>query len=291
MTFSTGQPAARARRRGLTLAELMVAVAVLSIIMVTFASILAQANRVVSTGQRTMRANAAAASLDQAIRKDFRRMSHNGFLRITGHEGEQRLYFVAAGPSRSVNGGGAGTASVIGYGICDNPLGDQVLWRAQWVLRRDDAETANFQQLSSDVPDVLQGDLADIQRMSETGMRDFIDSEIEPLYPRSLTVPPQTLGQMDDLWMVMRENVEEVEFAYTTGSRDGSGNLEWQEGARTWTRHDLDDWPKAVRIRIRMTEGILPEGTAPPTYEFILPVRRAARGLEEPEDADGWWQN
>ncbi len=280
MTTHTTRPAFRTTCRGLTLTELLVAVAVLAVIIVTFSSILAQANRVVSTGQQTMRANAAAAALDQSIRKDFRRMTHNGFLRITGNPGNQRLYFATAGPARSVTGGPVGTASIIGYGICDNPNGGRILWRGEWILSREEGQSGNFSVSSYE--DVLRGDLADIQRMTYGEIDSLVDDDIDgSLAPASLTVPPQHLHDIGDLWMVLREDVEELEISYATGERDGGDELIWETDSGLWTRHNLDEWPKAVRIRIRLAEELLPAGSAPMTYEFTLPVRRAGHGLEE----------
>lgn len=274
------------RRAGLTLVELMVSVAVLSIIAVTFTTILSQSQRVVSTSQQSMRANSTAAALAQTIQKDFRRITHNGFIRIAGLTGEgQRLYFVCAGPSRSVTSYTLGTACIIGYGVCDNPNGEgKVLYRTNWVLHRESGDKADF---TLDADDVFRADLADIQRLDRIGMRDLIDEELESNYPHEIPVPPENLDEIEDLWMVLREGVEEVQFYYTTGEVNSDGELEWKTGARLWTRHDLTDWPVAFRVRFKLVEELLPPDSAPMTYEIVVPVRRSVEGLDEPEPPAG----
>ncbi|MGC9454196.1 MAG: PulJ/GspJ family protein [Phycisphaerae bacterium] len=289
MSEPTGHTVLRNRRRGLTLAELMVSVAVLSVIAVTFTTILSQSQRVVSMSQQTMRANANAAAIAQTIQKDFRRLTHNGFLRIAGPRDDQRLYLVCAGPSRSVTGGPMGTGSIVSYGLCDNPNGNgKVLYRTAWVLHREDTDPPDFER-HNDYPDVIRADLADVQRLGHLGMRDLIDDELEELYPRSLAVPPGDLDEINDLWMVLTDNVEEVEFAFTTGETDGDGELEWISGANLWTSEDLENWPQAFRIRLQLTEELLPAGAAPLTYELVVPVRRSPAGLDEaPSGGNGW---
>lgn len=290
MTTRTGQFVCRSPRAGLTLAELMVSVAVLSVILVTFSTIVSQSQRVVSTSQRTMRANATAAAIAQTIQKDFRRLTHNGFLRITGFSDDQRLYLVSAGPARSVTGGPMGTGSIIAYGLCDNPNGEgKVLYRVAWVLHREEGESATYEPISDDHPDVLRADLADVQRLTAVGMRDLIDQEMEDRYPRSLAVPAENLGQIEDLWMVLREGVDEVDFAYTYGEVNSNDELEWVSGARLWTRHNLNEWPDAFRIRFTMLEELLPAGSAPLTYELVIPVRRSVLGLDEPQGDEEWF--
>lgn len=311
MTALNGQRAAftarRTGRAGLTLAELMVAVAILAIIIVTFSVILSQSQRVVSTQQRTMRANAAAAAIDHAVRRDIRRLTHNGFLMLVGPTDAMQCWFITAGPSRSLTGGPLGTAGLVGFGLCDNPRADNddndVFWRGAWVMYRERNEPANWRQRAG-FADMIQGDLGDFQRlrldgpMGLYGVIDRLESNYEV---DRLAVPARTLREVNDLWMVLREDVETLNFAWTDGTRDDTdGHLLWytpdepkdgdqpfeDEGGggrpyrALWTRHDLGDWPARIRMRFRLSSELLPAGLAPPTYEFILPVHRADAGLQ-----------
>lgn len=283
MKLFTLQTARHNRRAGLTLVELMVSVAILSVIAVTFTTILSQSQRVVSTSQQTMRANATAAALAQTIQRDFRRITHNGFIRITGFQSDQRLYFVCAGPSRSVTGDTLGTGCIVGYGVCDNPNSDdddsKVLYRTNWVLHRETGETPDFTLED----DVFQADLADIQRLGPIEMRDLIDDELESNRPDKIAVPPENLDEIEDLWMVLREGIDEVRFYYTNGEVNDDGELRWETGAKIWTRHNLDEWPVAFRVRFQLSEELLPPDSAPLTYEIVVPVRRCVEGLPEPQ--------
>jgi hypothetical protein len=293
----------------------MVAVAILAVIIVTFSIILSQTQRVVSTGQQAMRANATAAAVEQAIRKDFRRLSHNGFLFIYGQEDRMQCWLATAGPVQSMTADSTaahvrGTGAIIGYGLCDNPAADDpntdVLWRAGYVLSREpDDLPPEWATFHAGTKDVVQADFADIQRRSwATLLTKLVEGVVLDEYlPEERTVPPQTLEDIEDLWVVLRQDVKTFQVAWTDGTCDAGGNLEWytpdhpMPGSQPWedesdpygvlwTRQNptCDAWPLAVRIRFTLSEALFPSGVTPLEYEVILRVPRAETGylLEPP---------
>jgi hypothetical protein len=284
----------------------MVAVAILAIIVVTFSVILSQSQRVVSTGQQSMRANATAAAIEQAVRKDLRRLTHNGFLMVHGPEDRMQLWLVTAGPSRSITGGPDGTGAIIGYGLCDNPNAAEpdadVLWRTAYVLHRDRTDSVDWTPVGGDTPDVVQADLADLQRMTASDIESLVSNVVLDDYvPDERRVPPRTLTQIEELWAVLREDVETFQVAWTDRAEDADGNIEWytpdnpkgggagfESGSGSsyqalWTRHNLDDWPIKIRIRFTLSRTLFPPDVAPPEYEIVYPVPRAERGwIREP---------
>lgn len=72
----------RSRRTAFTLAELMVAVAVLIVIIVATAKIFGIAGRVAGLGEATADVTQEAATIERQLREDFRRIDDGGFLLI-----------------------------------------------------------------------------------------------------------------------------------------------------------------------------------------------------------------
>ena len=166
-TFVAGLPlSARSNRRtgdrGLTLIELVVAVTLLSIMILCFGTVISQASKVVTVGENTIRANAAAAAISQIIKNDFRQISKNGFLCITQSvQGNQaRVFFTIAGNVNSLTGGPSGNGAIVGFGLDTT---DTLFWRAAWVLNNCDKATPQI--APSAILDSLPLDLADIQKM------------------------------------------------------------------------------------------------------------------------------
>ena len=87
-----GNRRSAARRRGLTLMELLVSVAIISGMIAGFSLIVVQSEKLVKTSTATIRANQAAASIAHIIREDLSRLTMNGFLAVN-----QPLGYLAAG--------------------------------------------------------------------------------------------------------------------------------------------------------------------------------------------------
>ena len=127
----------RRRPPGMTLIELLVSIAILSMIILIFSMILSRSQALVSTSQAAMRGNAAAAAIAETIRSDIRRVTQNGFLCITqAADKTPILIMTTAGPTDSVRSPGVGgTAAIVIYGIV-KPAGssDYILYRRSLLL-------------------------------------------------------------------------------------------------------------------------------------------------------------
>ncbi len=237
------EPQPRRGRRGLTLIELVTAVAVLAIIILSFGKILSSSQRAVSIAQRNMRLNSQALAISQTVRADTRQASQQGFVSITEVKGGRPMlvYSGAAGVVDSMlranfshnyqfSATGTGTMTVVclapGEGVYD---GD-VLVRQQWIMGR----CLDYQRtLSSDLGDDVDGslDFADLafSPRKKAGdlndIQDFIDRAAERA-PDGMTLPPENEVDIDSLWKVLAPGCRALSIMWTDGSVDG-GNMNW----------------------------------------------------------------
>lgn len=315
---------ADAGRRGMTLMELLVAVAILAIMIVSVGSIVTQSQKVVSTGQAHIKTNQSAAAVAQVIREDIRRISQHGLLAITqAGAGSPRLVAITAGVTLSKTHGETGTAGVVVLGMAENtapntPADESILYRQGWVLK----------DLASTPPtDIWKSDLTDIQRLprydsdaSDPDMDKLVTNLLNaappgkagPVAGRSVAVPATTMDQINTLWQVLAPSAKLLEIAWTDGSIhnngtpadasddrmnwygvawDGSayarhgktdkwdekgidaGTVEYASGGgyrALFTRHDLTNWPKALKVKYRILDASLPNGQQ--DFEVICPV-------------------
>ncbi|MCK4601117.1 MAG: prepilin-type N-terminal cleavage/methylation domain-containing protein, partial [Phycisphaerae bacterium] len=153
------------RRKGLTLIELMAAVAVLAMMILIFNMVLSQSQKVVYTVQVSIDANRTASAVEHVIRSDIRRLSKNGFLCITqADDGSPQLFYATAGPTLSLTGGDTGTGSFTAMGLCDyaSAAGEEkLLWRAAWVLNEGTPSQAS---------DCWDLDFADVQKCARADL-------------------------------------------------------------------------------------------------------------------------
>lgn len=260
--------------RAFTLLELVVAVAVISVMVLGFGGLLGGARRVVITSQRRMRANAAAAAIAGVIRNDMRRASKMGFLRIAGGS----LIFTTAGPTPSVLTVHKGDGAMISYG---RYAADNILFRQAWVLRDKLVEEEAYVNTPEDRAKLgldcwanwIDGhwellNFAELQIKSADEMGTLIGA-VAGKPPNNDTVgsPPETLNHLTGMWQVLADNCSALAIDYRSA---GGG---WTSGSQTWTRHDQTNWPDAVRFKLTITTGavveILEETN---TYEVICPV-------------------
>jgi hypothetical protein len=189
--------AARGRAKGLTMLELIVAVALLSIMILTFGAVISSADKMVTVGENSIRANATAAAISQVIRGDLRKLSQSGFFAIVqynagGVQGQPQLFFTTAGPSdglatQSVGANAGkplppGDGSIVGYGLVPSTT---TMWRSAWVL--DSCDRANI--TPDPTIDCLPLSFSDLQKMPRC------------LNPQPTTCPP-TSRSLDYYWLI-----------------------------------------------------------------------------------------
>lgn len=282
------------RARGLTLIELMVAMAIIVIVVLAVGQIMTSAQKVVAIGQANMRSNGKIGALKSIVRDDLRRITKMGFLYLDSYQNggvpASRLIFTTAGPSDTITGSGTGCGGESMYGLRSvNNTTDKVLVRVQRVLgaappaapATDDYVVADFSYYqtcvhsAADVDDAFMG--------------------LNPAYlTGGLNVLQQDLTATDitqNCWRVMTTKVTRLEVSWTDGALNGS-DLKWYGGAAgtpsgdaryaavetgngsnykaRWSNANPNDWPKAIKYVITMDDEAH-TGT-PMTYEVICPI-------------------
>jgi len=237
-----------ARRAGLTMVELLVSVVVLLVVMLSFGTIMRQIQRVVSTGEKTIRTNSAAAAIVGAMRTDIGRITRNGMLCITqvneappptdGYH--PLLTFTAAGVVESKIDSASANASLVAMGLCAEtpPASWPVLYCQRWVLTGLMPGGFGFNN------DGLTWDLANIQSLPRSdGTRFAIDHNVDSVNdlvdavlslspvnggPFPIALPCHTPTQAGNLWQVLADRCEWVSVTWTDGPPlDANGLLRW----------------------------------------------------------------
>ncbi len=243
------------RRRGMTLMELMVSVAILSIMILGFSNVLSQTQRVVNDSQRLMRANASIASISQLMRTDFRNVSKIGFMKIKG----DFIAFSTAGPAYSLTSNQRGLGKFIAYRVADD-LGNtatdkEVLCRQAFVL----SEAG----IAPDVTplDVWGLDLAGLQIQNPTALSTLADSiDTNASYQPLVAVPPISPTNFKNSWQVLVGGVQSnfsirygqvaVEYDSANPGQLKRKILSWTTTAnKVWHRFDQNGWPDFVSIQ------------------------------------------
>jgi len=215
----------------MTMIELLVAVAILSIMILSFAAILTQAQRVVSGTEKSIRAKAAAGAMAQVFRDDLRRATRHGLLCITqdADGGPPRLIVTTAGVTPSKVHAQTGTGSLCQYGLAVNQsatTSPPVLYAQRWVLRKG----------AVPIPptDLLDYDLANIQALPRGGtvlpewdMDRLVSQMVNSAPPNNITtpgqfirIPAETLSDLAALWQVLQDGCEWVSITWTDGTKD-----------------------------------------------------------------------
>ncbi len=209
------------RRRAVTLIELMVAVAILSIMIGAFSLIVSESQKVVSSSSARMRSNQAAGAVAQVLRDDMRQVSKNGFFCITMNGGLPRMMFITAGLTYSITSSAKGTGTLTCYGLVDNQADgttDNILWRQGWVLDstgapQDDKWGIDLATLQS-LPRYLLG--------GDNDINDKINF-IATNSPSSIMVPPQTLVDINALWQCLSAGCNALSIMWTDGTINQNG--------------------------------------------------------------------
>jgi hypothetical protein len=219
----------------MTLMELMVAVFVLILVMMSFGMIMAQIQRTVSTGQKAIRVNSAATAIVEATRTDLRRASRQGFLCITqiddgdGSDGfPPLLTFTTAGVTQSRTSSAIANAAIVAIGMCDNaaPSADfnpSVLYCQRWLLTGTGIG-AGDQGMGLFSMAMLQT----YPRSGAAPSLDILASTICTFSPTSfapVNLPPASPTEVGALWQVLSDNCEWASVMWTDGAVDATTNL------------------------------------------------------------------
>lgn len=271
----------------MTLVEMLVSITVLTVMILVFSSIMVQSQRFISIAQASRRSHALAASIGRVVRRDLRRASQNGFLAIAS-DGTPLMVLTAAGISYSIVVAGpaettSGTGSLVCYGECPNKAtgrSDKVLWRPEYILVGADAATKD---------DILNYSFADIQSNVYDTARSICQA-ISQGRPNRIAVPPESLDDIDELWQVLAAGCSELSIMWTDGTAEQGGpdqyDLHWygvdRDGGsvvikpdpgpqdpngppdgfdyfKHWDHTNQAEWPKAIKIRFRITDKNLPK--------------------------------
>jgi len=280
-----GRPGAR---RGMTLMELLVAVAVMATMIAAVGTVLTQTRKLVTSAQGTMRANQQAAAIAHLIRTDLASASQNGFLCVaTASDGSPRLILTTAGVTHSVTSTASGMGAFVCYGLVGNS-GDAsrpILWRPALVL----TGAASRQN------DCWDTDLASLQVWSRTQINTNVVDDIvlgdldgNGSADANPSVPATSLSQINDLWKVLVDGCSDLKITWTDGTKTDA-TLNWygkdnpkgdgaiESGPATsyralWTNKNQTNWPKAIRVQFTLTDRALPAEFQTLAYEVIAPV-------------------
>jgi len=249
------QPAPHARGGGFTLTEMLVSVAVLSVMIIAFSQILSQIRKVVTHAQLTIRTNTAASAIAEVIRRDFRQITKSGFLYMCS----DGIMATTAGVQHSLRSPTDATAmgSAVHYG-----LSGDVLFRQGWLLPGGGTPDANDDIWDDSEWADSKGrniDLADLTAMSADKALTVCNNLADDVV--ALVVPPTTLEEVNQMWRVLTTKVSnlEVYWGMVTGT-----TVAWTpappapsvgSNSGFWTHHNLDDWPDLVRIRFTLNPG------------------------------------
>ncbi len=294
MKRNVTKPTAGRSRRGLTLIEMLVGVAVLAMMILAFSMILSTSQNVVSVSQANMRNNSKALALAQVLRADLRQVTQNGFLAIAqkGNNGPPVLIFTQAGLAESLTGPESGSGAVVALGMCDRgnyeaPDGEQkpmVFLRQGWVLKAPEVGPPGGKPDG----DIWNYDLSFFLALprdpnsGEDGIETYVQAAMGFL-PSKVDVPIDSMSDLNEIWQVLAPNCIELSIHWTDGTA-GSNGLKWwgveysrsKDGKKwedevkasgksqievdespylaLWTKEDQTLWPKAIRIRFKLQD-------------------------------------
>jgi prepilin-type N-terminal cleavage/methylation domain-containing protein len=234
---------------GFTIVEMIVTVGVLGILVAIVSTILSQCVTVVKVSEGVIRANATASGIAQVIRDDVRRTAKGGFISVSANQ----LVLGQPGTTQSVLNSASGDGAVVVYGLAPNvrDASTSILWRPGFVYTKLTAAQAADANFTSIPTDVINNDFASATAGA-------------PAAPVNLSVPPQNLADIQNLWQVLAVGCKSLAVTATT---DGS--------AWTWTgtaTQNTPVWPRAVKITFVLQDTTLPAQYQNMQYEVVCPV-------------------
>lgn len=225
-------------RGAFTLMELMVAVAILSVMIVIFSGILSQVQQVMNLSNDAIRRDRIVVAVDKLLRRDIVSISKGGFLKITGGN---HIAFAAVGSFESMESGGTwANAATIDYGLTtaaddalvapggDDTPPEKVIWRRLHLL----------------IPGGSGSDQIDAS-LAESGQ-----SVNQPFYAGGVRKAPEIRlppTQASHWGTYVAENCTEFQVFWWNGTAWSTADGSWTAGS---------NWPKALRIRYTL-EGKL----------------------------------
>jgi len=270
MTGIHDNPRSTRPAAGMTLVEMLVAISVLAVMILAVSSILVQTQRFISAAQASRRSHAMAFTIARIIRRDFRRISKDGFLYISSGN---RLVFSTAGPASGINESTSGDGSIICYGQ-QSASGIKYLWRPEYICScttgapspdiNGERVNVNFSKLQ-----LLAAQNADanspftLQTLANT---------VASTTPTGLQLPPANATQLKNLWQVLVTNIDNFQVSWTDGTKGTDGNLKWLTGPMLWTHENQTNWPRAVRITFFIKDPSMPKELRGTAYEVICTV-------------------
>ncbi len=291
-TLTTSR-SARATARGLTLIELLVAVAILAMLILSFSMILSTSQRVVSVSNSHMRKNNTATALSQILRADLRRVTQSGFLCIAETSSGDMLIFTQAGLTESVTSANTGSGSVVTIGLCDTDGMDQeTLFRQGWVL--NDKGLSNGDMQSWDLSEFVVLPREDPGGGGTNSVEEYIEYAIGQA-PTSVTIPIQQQADLHKLWQALAPGCTELKIRWTDGTRGSDGlkwygpgskannsDIEYEVGTTNkryralWTNENQANWPAAVKLTFTIKDVALPDAARAESegneYEVICTI-------------------
>jgi len=217
----------------MTMTELLVAVAVLSIMVLGFGQLLTSSQKVVKETQTNQQQNSVAQSIADVIRADLGKLTKNGFLCITQTSNwfsRPRLIFTTAGviPSKTHAVVGTGGISLYGHADMDVSSGyshiySEIMLRQGWVMSTDSV---------TGVSDVWNTDLETITTMDREDLNDLIGNcgltsgTLIEAADFTLDYPPTNLTDIESMWQILSTQNASVDIMWTDGTTSG-GNLNW----------------------------------------------------------------
>ena len=247
-------------RRAFTIIEMLVTVTAMSIIIAAFGGILVQCKRVVTISYRTMRANHRVAVITESLRRDFRRLSRDGFLYLSSSGGNGTICLTTGDATESILGDAKGLGSFVAYGLTTSTYGGStptILWRPEYIFAEGSAVFADTDSaLGYNVT------MQDLRAESVQGYQGLAQNVLGTMTP--LPMPPQSMTDADELWRVLTDKVVDFRVDWTDGraaSGTPPGDFIWQNASNDiWTARNLYGWPMAVKISYRISDPDWPAG-------------------------------
>lgn len=262
-----------AARRGFTLVEMLVSVAVLAVMIMAFSQIMSQAHKVISGTQIAIRANSAAAAISDIIRRDLLQTNKDGFLYIkaTGTEGGDVLMATTTGLQHSLTGKVVALGAVAHYGLAPNQAnsGERIFFRQCWLLPGE-GEVSPDDDIWDDGSKNL--DLSEFTALPSDKIAARCDGWATE--PTGLRVPPEDEDDLKKIWAVLARKVSDLRISYATAS---GGTVTWTAASTSteiWTHENPDDWPVLVKFTFKLDhESFIRAGLdGADVYEIVCPV-------------------
>ncbi len=282
----------RTGARGLTLIELLVAVAILAMLILSFSMILSTSQRVVTVSNSNMRKNNTATALSQVLRTDLRRVTQSGFLCIAETGSGDMLIFTQAGLAESVTTPNTGSGSVVTIGLCSTDgMDEATLFRQGWVLNDKGLSTGDMRKW--DLSEFVVLPREDPGGGGTNSVEEYVESAISDA-PSSVTIPIQDQTDLHNLWQALAPGCTKLKIRWTDGSRDSDGlkwfgpgskandsDIEYEVGTSNryralWTNENQANWPAAVKLTFTLKDIALSDAARAKSegneYEVICTI-------------------